>query len=545
MKSIPKGQYFAGSYARLSQEDGDKSESDSIRNQKELIRNFLKNHPEIKLKKEYADDGYSGTSFDRPDFRRMMQDVEEGVINCIIVKDLSRFGRNYIETGQYMEQILPQKGIRLISVNDHYDSFAEQSASDQIMLPFKNLINDAYCRDISLKIRSSLDAKRKKGDYVGASFPYGYRKAKGNKNQLEVDPEAAAVVRRIFRMKMDGKGNGKIADLLNREGVPAPHDYKKNMDPEKHYAPGFLPNGKSSWNIHSVSRILTNEVYVGTMVQGKSRKVNYKTKKIVPVDEAEWIRVERCHEAIIGRREFEIVQRLMMADTRVSPGQEEIFLFSGLLRCGNCGAPLGRRNVTSGSRHYIYYGCYSDRKKIRCPGVIIREETLYKAVKETLLAQIRLFLNMDQLLCHAEKIPLQHAEVRQIGQRIQNCETQIARQKELQGNLYGDYREGILEKEEFVMLKKRYQREVQRLETVRQELTGKREAVLQGKNPREKYVELCGRYQNLEILDRRTLVTLIDQIVIYSKEKIEIHFAFRDEFQQAKELLEQMREGMI
>ena len=346
-------------------------------------------------------------------------------------------------------------------------------------------------------------------------------------------------------MKMDGKSNGKIADLLNREGVPAPHDYKKNMDPEKHYAPGFLPNGKSSWNIHSVSRILTNEVYVGTMVQGKSRKINYKTKKIVPVDEAEWIRVECCHEAIIGRREFEIVQRLMMADTRVSPGQEEIFLFSGLLRCGNCGAPLGRRNVTSGSRHYIYYGCYSDRKKIRCPGVIIREETLYQAVRETLIAQIRLFLDMDQLLCHAEKIPLQHAEVRQIGQSIQNCETQIARQKELQGNLYGDYREGILEKEEFVMLKKRYQREVQRLEAVRQELTGKREAVLQGKNPREKYVELCGRYQNLETLDRRTLVTLIDQIVIYSKEKIEIHFAFRDEFQQAKELLEQMREGMI
>ena len=177
--------------------------------------------------------------------------------------------------------------------------------------------------------------------------------------------------------------------------------------------------------------------------------------------------------------------------------------------------------------------------------MIIREETLYQAVRETLIAQIRLFLDMDQLLCHAEKIPLQHAEVRQIGQSIQNCETQIARQKELQGNLYGDYREGILEKEEFVMLKKRYQREVQRLEAVRQELTGKREAVLQGKNPREKYVELCGRYQNLETLDRRTLVTLIDQIVIYSKEKIEIHFAFRDEFQQAKELLEQMREGMI
>ena len=545
MKSIPKGQYFAGSYARLSQEDGDKSESDSIRNQKELIRNFLKNYPEIKLKKEYADDGYSGTSFDRPDFRRMMQDVEEGVINCIIVKDLSRFGRNYIETGQYMEQILPQKGIRFIAVNDNYDSTAEQNASDHIMLPFKNLINDAYCRDISLKIRSSLEAKRKKGDYVGPSFPYGYRKAKDNKNQLEVDPEAAKVVQRIFRMKIDGKSNGKIADQLNREGIPAPYDYKKSMDPEKHYAPGFLPNGSSSWSFHSIFRILTNEMYIGTMVQGKSRKVNYKTKKIVPVDESEWIRVEHCHEAIIERKDFEIVQRLLLADTRVSPGQEEVYLFSGILYCGNCGEVLGRRNVTSGCRHYIYYGCYSDRKKIRCPGVIIREEELYRTVKETLRCQIGLFLDMERLLRQAEKIPLQQAEVHQIDQQIGKCEAQMNRQKELQGSLYGDYRDGILEREEYIMLKKRYQNEEQRLANVKHDLIGKREAVLQGKNPREKYVELCKQYQNFEVLDRRTLVTLIDQIVVHSKKRIEIRFAFRDEFQQTRELMEQLREGMI
>lgn len=224
MKSSKKECYFAGAYTRLSQDDGDKAESDSIRNQKELIRNFQKSHSEIHIVEEYSDDGYSGVNFERPGFQKMITDIHEKKIDCIIVKDLSRFGRNYIETGKYIEQIFPALGVRFIAINDNYDSAEKRQPGDQIILPFKNLVNDAYSRDLSVKIRSNLNAKRQIGDYVGAFAPYGYKKAEDNKNQLTIDWPAAKVVRRIFQLRIEGKSNVRFIavndhfDSLHPEG---------------------------------------------------------------------------------------------------------------------------------------------------------------------------------------------------------------------------------------------------------------------------------------------------------------------------------------
>ena len=195
---------LAADYLRLSREDGDKLESDSIRNQRSLINDFVKQHPEITLVDEYVDDGYSGTNFERPAFKRLIEDVKKKKINCIIVKDLSRLGRNYIETGRYLEKIFPFLGVRFIAVTDHYDSAAELDDADQIIVPFKNLINDAYCRDISIKIRSQLDVKRKNGQFIGSFAGYGYQKDPENKNHLIIDEYAADIVRYIFNLKMDG-----------------------------------------------------------------------------------------------------------------------------------------------------------------------------------------------------------------------------------------------------------------------------------------------------------------------------------------------------
>ena len=316
---------LAADYLRLSREDGDKLESDSIRNQRSLINDFVKQHPEITLVDEYVDDGYSGTNFERPAFKRLIEDVKKKKINCIIVKDLSRLGRNYIETGRYLEKIFPFLGVRFIAVTDHYDSAAESDDADQIIVPFKNLINDAYCRDISIKIRSQLDVKRKNGQFIGSFAGYGYQKDPENKNHLIIDEYAADIVRYIFNLKMDGYSSQRIAEKLNEMGVLPPMEYKRSCG--MNYNSGFRSGAKPKWAVTTVNRILTNELYTGTMVQGKNRKINYKVKECRPVAEENWIRVEKTHEAIIAEEIFQYVQSLMELDTRTAPEEESVYIF--------------------------------------------------------------------------------------------------------------------------------------------------------------------------------------------------------------------------
>lgn len=275
----------AAAYLRLSIEDGDKAESNSIGNQRELIQNFVAERPELHLVGEYADDGYTGTNFERPGFTQMMEDIQSDKINCIIVKDLSRLGRNYIEMGKYLERIFPMMGIRFIAINDNYDNAnTESSDSDSIVVPFKNLLNDSYCRDISIKVRSQLDIKRRKGEFIGGYAVYGYSKDEQNKNRLVVDEYAADIVRSIYRRKLEGMSANSIADQLNSEGVLAPSEYKRLCG--LNYHSGFKTGTHAKWQAIQVLRILKNEVYTGTMVQGKRQKINYKIKKIRDVDES-------------------------------------------------------------------------------------------------------------------------------------------------------------------------------------------------------------------------------------------------------------------
>lgn len=298
----------AASYSRLSREDGDKMESDSIRNQKDLIADYAAQRG-IRIVSEYTDDGYSGTNFDRPNFQRMMEDVKKKKINCIIVKDLSRLGRNYIETGRYLEKIFPFLGVRFIAINDHYDSVDESGDADQIVIPFKNLINDAYCRDISIKIRSQLDVKRKNGKFIGSFAAYGYLKDPNDKNHLIIDEAAAEIVRTIFGLKLNGFSAQRISERLEEMQVAPPLEYKRMCG--FNFNSGFRSGRKPKWSIVTVNRILRNELYIGTMVQGKNRKINYKVKQSRPVDEASWIThqfpefayVKRCKSCTAGNKD--------------------------------------------------------------------------------------------------------------------------------------------------------------------------------------------------------------------------------------------------
>ena len=266
-------------YVRLSREDGDKGESNSVTGQKDLIRDYFSRHPELRECGMKVDDGYTGSNFDRPAFQEMMAEVKAGKINCIVVKDLSRFGREHLDAGEYIEKIFPFLGVRFIAINDHYDSLHSNAESDELMIPFKNLINEAYCRDTSIKIRSQLEIKRNRGDFIGSFAVFGYRKDPEDHHRLLVDDYASEVVRDIFRWKLEGISTGDIADRLSKSGIPTPMDYKKSLG-MRVYTP-FRVKAESTWSAGMILRILKNPTYIGVLEQGRVTTPSYKVKKLV------------------------------------------------------------------------------------------------------------------------------------------------------------------------------------------------------------------------------------------------------------------------
>lgn len=438
----------AAAYLRLSIEDGDKAESNSIGNQRELIRDFAAERPGLHLIEEYADDGYTGTNFERPGFKRMMEDIKSGKINCIIVKDLSRLGRNYIEMGKYLEQIFPMMGIRFIAINDNYDNAnTESSDSDSIVVPFKNLLNDSYCRDISIKVRSQLDMKRRKGEFIGGYAIYGYCKDKRNKNRLVVDEYAADIVRSIYRRKLEGMSAQAIAEQLNSENVLAPSEYKRLCG--LNYHSGFKAGTHAKWQAIQVLRILKNEVYTGTMVQGRRQKINYKIKKIRDVEESGWIRVPNMHEAIIPQKLFDTVQEVLKLDTCASKGQQTVNLFSGIVRCGGCGQNMVRRTVSKNGKKYIYLHCVTNHNGLGCSSHLISESKLAEVVLAALQGKVQQISGLEHRLDEINEIPKNERRLKSVEEHLKMLEQEEQKYQTLRRQLYEDMSSSIVSKEEY------------------------------------------------------------------------------------------------
>ncbi len=346
--------YKAIKYIRLSYTDDKTVESDSVANQRRLIDDYIARHPEIEVVAEKIDDGYSGVLFDRPAFQEMMRMIEQGEANCVIVKDLSRLGREYIETGRYMRRVFPAYGVRFIAINDNVDT--ENDAADDLTVSVKNIMNEAYCRDISVKTRSALEVKRRSGDFVGAFTIYGYVKVGDKHKSLEVDEYAANVVRDIFRKRLEGFSASHIADELNRLGILSPLAYKRNHG-MPHAKGGYTDRKDCKWSATTIIRILQDETYTGTLVQGKQTTPHFKLKEREDKPSSEWIRVEGTHEAIIQKHDFDLVQRLRRIDTRTSPKSDKVYLFSGILICGCCGCRMTRKTNRYKDKEYHYYYC--------------------------------------------------------------------------------------------------------------------------------------------------------------------------------------------
>lgn len=437
-KKTQQTRYRTALYLRLSREDGDKTESDSIANQRTLLEAYAADHPELCIVDEFVDDGYSGSNFERPAFQNLFRELEQGTINCILVKDLSRFGRNYIEVGRYLERIFPVMRVRLIAVTDNYDSQSAWKTSDSIMVPMRNLLNDAYCRDISVKIKSQLAVKRKRGDFVGSFAAYGYRKDPANHTKLIVDELAAENVQSIFRWKISGMSNQGIADRLNAEKAPSPATRKLQSGAK--LSLHFRKSDEPPWSAKAVDRILHNEVYIGKLVQGKTRRLDYRSKKKMNVPMRDWTIVDNTHEAIIPAEQFELVQRILETETRRPNDAETVALFAGFLYCGDCGSRLVRRSASYKGKRYIYYQCSgSKQNKGSCTSHNLRDEKLYNIVRNALQMQIQIVMEEAEFVESIRQAQQEPYRVRRIERQIRQLTAEKTHTKGIKEKLYGDY----------------------------------------------------------------------------------------------------------
>ena len=534
---MPK--YQATEYLRLSYTENHENESDSIANQKKLIEDYLKGHPDIELVSEKVDDGYSGILFDRPAFQEMMQDITDGKVNCVIVKDLSRLGREYIETGRYLRRIFPAYGVRFIAINDNIDT-AHEHAGDDLNISMKNLINDAYCHDISVKTRSALEVKRKKGDYVGACPVYGYRKSEENRNQLVVDEYAARVVRDIFRAKIDGRSAKRIADELNALGVLSPLAYKISRG-LPHPKGGFADRPDAKWSATTVIRILQDEIYTGTLVQGRQGTYNHKLRNVIQKPEEEWIRVENAHEAIIRKRDFDLVQHIMGLDTRTAPEGEKVYLFSGLLVCGCCGARMTRKTNTVGGKKYIYYHCPTGKKHGCTHPVMLREDDLTQCVLASVQAHIKNVVSVDELLNSISEETINRELVAGCKAQIAENRAQLEQIGMFKAGLYENFVKGMLDKAEYKSLRDGYTERMEELRSAIDQLRQEMERVTDRTSERQKWAQQFREFSNMTELDRRAVVTLIQSIRIISKTELKITFRYQMEYDAALQKLSQAR----
>lgn len=524
-----KSTYMGCDYLRLSRDDGDKAESDSIQNQRELINDFLKKHPEIKKVQEYVDDGYSGTNFDRPNFKRMMAEIEKGHIDCVIVKDLSRLGRNYIEMGKYLERIFPMYGVRVIAINDNYDTANESSDADQIVIPFKNLINDAYCRDISMKIRSQLDVKRKNGQFIGSFATYGYMKDPKNKNHLIIDEYAANVVRMIFNMKLEGYSAGTIADHLNESKVLTPMEYKRFCG--LNFNGGFQISTDPIWHPNTVTRILKNEVYLGIAVQGKNRKINYKVKESRPIDESKWIRVPGSHDPIIPKEIFDTVQNMLRLDTRTSPKKTQVDVLSGLVRCGDCGQNMIRRCSTKKEKTYYYYHCSTHKNGGGCSSHLISSDKLQDMILWQIRQQVELLVNAEMIISAADNLPNEQFQVKFLNEQMGKLNAEIEKYEDLKTKLYQDLREGTVAQDEYKDLQERFNRKLIEAKSSLAEIEEKKARLTLKGLCEQQWLKDMKEYRNIMVLERKTVTALIEKVVVYSKDHVEIIFRYADEME--------------
>lgn len=524
--------YYVAIYLRLSREDmdgGTKAESNSISSQREMARSYVREHEDMELFDIYVDDGYSGSNFDRPEFKRMMADIEAGNVNCVIVKDLSRLGRDYIGAGRLIQKTFPAFHVRFIALTDNFDSHTADNSLKSLVVPVKNFINDSYCRDISQKVKSSQRSKREQGKFIGAFAVYGYRKSEEDKNKLCPDDYAAQIVRNIFAWKLEGMSAQAIAQRLNGLGVLSPMEYKKSLG--ENYSTSFQTKTTAKWSAVAVNRILTNEVYTGVMVQGKSGKINYKVKRTVAKPKEEWVRVEGTHKAIISHEDFEIVQELLKVDIRAKADGTCSHLFSGLLFCGDCKEPMYRRVNRYKGTSKVFFICPTRNRGQGCTRHSISENELKEVVLRILQTYIAVFLDLCSQMEHIQKMEVDFEEIARFDKEIERLRKEQEKYLDLRAGLHEDLKTGLITETDFKNFRSIYEKKYEEKEEALQrqeEMVKKlfRNGVASGIK-----LERFKEDMKLTELDRDALLCFISRIEVFEDKKIYVEFRGKEEFQ--------------
>ena len=529
-----------GKYIRLSKEDllRGRDESNSVINQRRLLEQYHQTHLDEFYdgteQDVYVDDGKTGTDTDREDFQRLLADVYSGRINCVIVKDLSRLSRNYTDAGNLIENLFVRLNVRFISLAEGVDSYRNPDSVSNIIVPITNVMNDQYCYQTSKKIRQVFDMKRRNGEFIGSYAPYGYVKDPNDKHALLVDPEAAEVVKSIFALFLSGMNKRGITYYLNDHGTLCPTAYKQQQG-LKYNAPNA--QGNPMWSTITIDTILKNRVYVGDMVQGRQRVKSYKIHIQERVPEEEWFIVENTHEAIIDRETFAKVQSLLKRDTRTAPKAKQLYLFSGFLKCADCGRAMSR---IASKGIYVYYQCgtYKSLSKKACTMHSIKSDRLEAGVLFAIQQQVHLALTYSEFVARINSAPLKKSKSKRLEDTIAAKEKELAKIMRYKQALYQDWKDGEITRNDYRHMSEDYEQQIESLTRIMQTLTAEQEKLENGVDAESPCLTAFLKYRNIDKLTREILGELIDHIKVYEGGNISVKFKYADEFRRIAEYIE-------
>lgn len=538
--SVPKKVWKTALYLRLSRDDGTEAESNSIASQREILKEYIKRYPDMEIYDIYVDDGYSGTNFDRPDFNRMMDDIYAGRVNCVLVKDLSRFARNYTEGGIYLDKTFVKLGVRFIALNNQIDIGIGgiNSFNQLVQIGVTNIMNESQAANTSVNVRGTLNLRRQQGKFIGSFPTYGYLKDPDDNHHLIVDEETAPIVRMIFERFIGGESIIGITKDLNEMGIPNPSMYKKQKGFNYRHPCGRSNDGL--WPDSSVRRILQNRMYVGDMVQGRNTTYSYKIKQCRAIPKDEWIIVEGTHEPIISQETFDNAQALFNKSIRKSPKKKNVDLFSGLVRCADCKRVMNKKTNQHTYGTYHYYRCVTARKlkKSACTNHTIRIDKLEQAVLLTIQNMINTATTMSELLTQINNHSARKKESSHIEKALKSQVSEREKLVSMIADLYPDWKSGVISVDEYQMLKERLNERLRIADEKIASLNKSAEQFQDGITEENEFVARFKKYGNIESLTRPLLTELVQEIFVHEGGDIEVVFKFQDAYAEVVEYIE-------
>lgn len=524
--------YRAGLYARISVETERKREADTIGNQLQLLKDYVSEHSDLTVFDIYSDDDISGTDFIRPEFSRMMNDLRDGKIDCIIVKDLSRLGRNYLESGEYIEMVFPFFRCRFISVTDRFDTKYQQA---DISVQLKNMANEMYAKDISRKICSTMRTIQDQGKFAGSRAPYGYRLDPADKHHLIIDEETAPIVKQLFELLAEGNTVHFVATTMNANGIPSPGRllYERRIASTDHFK-------NSKWYMQTVRRILQDEIYLGWMVSGKFRSTYHSTGKkgSQPVPREEWIVTKGTHEPIVTEELFNKVQEYFVR-MKEEHGQTAVYnskskkasIFKGHLRCGECGQAMFLRNKHSHGKVTAWYYCalHENYNSSYCVKKAVKKQDVEDIALKLIRTQIKLFTDAREMIIALNKKESSKTKHRIYSDQIRNVKKQIEKYMSLKASLYEDFANGVLSQSDYISMGQEYAQKADELRIFLAELEKEAQKYSQTYAMNGSWAQIIEQYQNAETLTEEMIDAFIDEMILYNNGHVEVKFRFKDE----------------